>query len=322
VTGPVSAEQPELVVDARAWLGEGPLWDADRGLLWWVDILGGRAHAFDPATGRDEAIEIGQAVGAIALRRGGGLLVLGQDAILALEPETHRMRPLVAFGRERPPRRTNDGKPDPAGRLWFGRMTFDHAAGMGSLCRLDRELRLETVLRDLTIPNGLAWSPDGSTMYFAESISREVTAYRFHSKTSELSGGRLLVRIGPGLGLPTAAVPDGLTVDAEGFVWVAIWGGGCVIRVSPEGSVEARLDFPVSQVSSATFGGPASRTCTSPRPGKISTRRTRPGSRSPAGSSGSGRACEACHPTATPADACSRAPAGDPMASRRDPASR
>ncbi len=255
MTGPVSAEQPELVVDARAWLGEAPLWDTDRRILWWVDILGGLVHAFDPATGRDDVIEIGQVVGAVALRRDGGLLVLGQDAILA-EHETRRIRPLAAFDRERPPRRTNDGKPDPAGRLWLGRMTFDHAAGMGSLCRLDRNLRPETVLDDLSIPNGLAWSPDGSTMYFAESISREVRAYRFEAKSGEISDGRLLARIGPGLGLPTAAVPDGLTVDAEGFVWVAVWGGGCVIRVSPAGEVAARLDLPVSQVSSVAFGGP------------------------------------------------------------------
>jgi len=248
--------EPELVADARATLGEGPLWDADRGILWWVDILGDLVHAFDPATGLDETIEIGQAVGAVALRRNGGLLVLGQDAILALDPETRGLRPLVAFARENPPRRSNDGKPDPAGRLWLGRMTFDHASGMGSLHRLDRDLGQETVLTGLTIPNGLAWSPDAKSMYFVESISREVRAYDFEAETGEISNGRSFIRIGPAMGLPEAAVPDGLTVDAEGSVWIAVWNGGCVIRVSPAGAIQTRVDLPVTQVSSAAFGGP------------------------------------------------------------------
>jgi sugar lactone lactonase YvrE len=254
VTGSAQSE-PELVADARATLGEGPLWDAGRGLLWWVDILGGLVHAFDPSTGLDEAIAVGQAVGAVALREDGNLLVLGQDAILALDPVTRGLRTVLAFARETPPRRTNDGKPDPAGSLWLGRMTFDHASGMGSLCRLDRNLRLEVMLPELTIPNGLAWSPDGTTMYFVESISREVRAYDFDAETGEISNGRSFIRIGPGTGFPDAAVPDGVTVEAEGSVWIAVWNGGCVIRVSPAGAIQTRLDLPVTQVSSAAFGG-------------------------------------------------------------------
>ena len=248
--------RPALVADARATLGEGPLWDADRGVLWWVDILAGLVHAFDPATGRDEATEVGQAVGAVALRQTGDVLVLGQDAILILDPVTHGLRPVLAFARENPPRRTNDGKPDPTGRLWLGRMGFDHAAGMGSLCRFGRDLRLEVVLPDLTIPNGMAWSPDGTTMYFAESFSHEVRAYDFDAQTGGISCGRSFIRIGPGNGFPDAAVPDGVTVDAEGSVWIAVWNGGCVIRVSPGGAIQTRLDLPVTQVSSAAFGGP------------------------------------------------------------------
>jgi sugar lactone lactonase YvrE len=245
-----------LIVDARATLGEGPLWDADRGILWWVDILGGIVHAFDPATGRDEAIEVGQAVGAVALRHDGNLLAIGQDAILALDPETQRLEPVFAFALENPPRRTNDAKPDPGGRLWVERMPFDHAAGMGSLRRLGRDLRLEAIISDITIPNGLAWSPDGGTMYFAESMSRVVTAYDFDAATGTISGGRPFIRIGAGVGLPPNAVPDGLAVDAERCVWVAIWNGYCVVRVSPDGAIVGRVDLPVSQVSSVSFGGP------------------------------------------------------------------
>ncbi len=251
--GPSAAA--ELVVDARAIIGEGPVWDADRGLLWWVDILGGLVHAFDPATGKDDAFEIGQAAGAVALRHDGGILVLGQDAILALDPATRRLAPVFAFARENPPRRSNDAKPDPTGRLWIDRMPFDHAHGMGSLRRLDADLNLMSILTDLTIPNGLAWSPDGATLYFAESLSRVVTAYDFDGTTGAISGGRPFLRIGAETGMPAEAVPDGLTVDAEGSVWVAVWNGRCVIRVSPAGEVQARFDLPVSQVSSVCFGG-------------------------------------------------------------------
>ena len=245
-----------LVVDAHANLGEGPVWDTERRILWWVDILGGIVHSFDPGTGRDESIEIGQTVGAVALRHDGNLLVLGQDAILVLDPGTRRLDLLFAFERESPIRRTNDAKPDPGGRLWIDRMPSDHAAGMGSLRRLGHDLRLESILDNLTIPNGLAWSPDGRTMYFAESMSRVVTAYDFDVASGTISSGRPFIRIGPAVGLPSNAVPDGLVVDTEGFVWVAVWNGYCVVCVSPDGAIVARVDLPVSQVSSLAFGGP------------------------------------------------------------------
>ena len=109
---------------------------------------------------------------------------------------------------------------------------------------------------DLTIPNGLAWSPDGTTMYFAESMSRVVTAYDFDVATGSIAGGRPFVRIGPAVGLPANAVPDGLAVDTDGFLWVAVWNGHCVVRVSPDGVIVARVDLPVGQVSSVAFGGP------------------------------------------------------------------
>jgi sugar lactone lactonase YvrE len=135
-------------------------------------------------------------------------------------------------------------------------MATDHAAGRGSLRRLGPDLRLVTILDDITIPNGLAWSPDGSTMYFAESMSRVVTAYDRDVATGSITGGRPFVRIGPAVGLPANAVPDGLAVDTDGYLWVAVWNGHCVVRVSLQGVIVARVDLPVSQVSSVAFGGP------------------------------------------------------------------
>jgi sugar lactone lactonase YvrE len=247
---------PELVVDARANLGEGPVWDPDRSVLWWVDILAGLVHRFDSASGRDDFFAAGQLVGAVALGRDGRLFVLGRDSILRLDPETSEVEPIFAFDREDPPRRTNDAKPDPGGRLWLDRMALDHAPGLGSLDCLSPDLTLTTQVDGLAIPNGLGWSPDGRTMYFAESVSRTITAYDFDVATGSISAGRTFLRIGPELGLPSGAVPDGLTVDSEGHLWVAVWGGGCVLRVRPDGFVTTRIDFPVSQTTSCTFGGP------------------------------------------------------------------
>jgi sugar lactone lactonase YvrE len=246
---------PELVADVHALLGEGPVWDSGRGVLWWVDILAGRVHCFDPAAGPRPPIDVGQVAGAVALRESGALLLLGRDGVLALDPETRHVATLLAFDPEEPPRRCNDAKPDPAGRLWLERMAFDHAPECGSLHRLGADLVLTTVLAGLTIPNGLAWSPDGTIMYFTESMSRTVTAYDFEPVTGAISGGRPFLRTGPEIGLPPGAVPDGLTVDAAGSVWVAVWGGGCVLCVDPDGRIAARIDFPVSQVSSCAFGG-------------------------------------------------------------------
>lgn len=239
----------ELVVDARAALGEGPVWDADRGVLWWVDILGGLVHAFDPASTTDRTIEIGQAVGAVALREAGGLVVLGQDAVLGLDPESGRIEVLMAFEHGQPPLRSNDAKPDPAGHLWIDRMTFEQTPGTGSLHRLDAAFRLQQAIDGLTIPNGLAWGLAGRTMYFVESKGGTVRAYAFDPERGELGEGRELYRHAGRGG------PDGLTVDEEGFLWVAIWNGGQVLRLSPAGAVVDSIAVPVSQVSSCEFGG-------------------------------------------------------------------
>ena len=159
----------ELVLDARAELAEGPLWDEDRHVIWWVDINAGRVHRLDPATGSDSAIEIGRPVGCIALRQDGALVVAAPESLLTLNPETGATGTLARFEPEPIALRCNDGKPDPRGRFWIDRMAFDRAPGAGSLVRYGRsgpgsETGFETVLRGLTIPNGLDWSGDGANV--------------------------------------------------------------------------------------------------------------------------------------------------------------
>jgi sugar lactone lactonase YvrE len=251
VTSSQGQETLDLVVDAHATVGEGPVWDASRGILWWVDIPAGLVHRFDPRTGSDRALPVRSAVGAVALRRDGTLLVALADELAAMDPDTGRMESLVRFAPDDGRRiRCNDGKCDPAGRFWIGRMAPDGAAGEGSLLRVDPDLTMVTRMTGLAIPNGLGWSLDGRSMYFLDSSWCEVRGHSYDPATGEMGEGAPLVRF-----LDDGTVPDGLTIDAEGHLWVARWGGGRVVRVDPGGNVVGSIDLPVSQATSCTFGG-------------------------------------------------------------------
>jgi len=258
---PIVSMPVELVLDAHAELAEGPLWDAERQVLWWVDITTGRVHRFDPATGNDAVIEIGRPVGCVALRVDGGLVVAAPEGLLAFNPETGGLEPITRFEPGPVPLRCNDGKCDPQGRFWIDRLALDRAPGTSSLVRLgapgpvSQGPRFETVLRGLTIPNGLDWSADGKRMYFVDSPTRVVSMFDFDAMSGAIANGGSFARVDASLGLPASAVPDGLTVDEEDCVWVAVWGGGCVLRFAPDGSLFGRIDIPVARVSSCAFGG-------------------------------------------------------------------
>lgn len=240
----------ELVTDARAGVGEGPVWDAARGVVWWVDIPAGLVHRFDPRIGTDREFEVGSAVGAVALRHDATLVAALAEVLAQLDPDTGRLATVLSFVAGGPPLRCNDGKCDPAGRFWVGRMTMDGALGEGSLLCVDSDLAVTTRQVGLAIPNGLGWSLDGSRMYFIDSSWREVREYPYDPATGAIGEPRTLVWFPE-----DGSVPDGLTIDAEGHLWVARWGAGCVVRVSPDGAIVDRIDLPVSRVSSCTFGG-------------------------------------------------------------------
>jgi sugar lactone lactonase YvrE len=191
----------------------------------------------------------GSPVGAIAVRRDLTLLLATSDAFAVLDPGSGRVETLVALSSEPWVRRANDGKCDPTGRFLVGRMSMDAVPGTGSLVMLDEDLTLHQLLDNLTIPNGLAWRPDGRELYRIDSPRREVTAYAYDLATGALGSSRSVVRFAG------AAVPDGMTIDAAGCLWVAMWGGSRVVRVSPDGDILATVHVPASQVSSCTFGG-------------------------------------------------------------------
>ena len=240
----------ELALDARADLGEAPAWNADAHRLIWVDITGGVVHRFDPSTGRDEAIGVGQPVGAAAPTTSGGLIIAARDGFSLLDPSTGRLEMLAEVEPTVPATLMNDGKCDAAGGFWAGTKDVEGRRPLGSLFRLDADLSLTRVLTGVTISNGLGWSPDQRTMYYIDSATYAIDAFDVELETASLSNRRQLVELPEPWGLP-----DGMTVDEEGFLWVAFWTGSAIRRLSPVGEVVSVVELPVSLVTSCSFGG-------------------------------------------------------------------
>ncbi len=241
----------EVVVPAVADVGEGPVWNDMEGVLLWVDILAGRVHRFDPATEQDAYVDIGQPVGALVPRARGGLALAVRDGFAVLDPGG-ALELVAAVEENVASNRMNDGKCDAAGRFWAGTTDERHArAGAGSLYRLDPSFKVTRMLRGVTLSNGIDWSPDGSTMYHIDTPTHGVDAYDFDSSTGEILNWRRIIDIEPGHGSP-----DGMTVDADGYLWVAMWGGWGLRRYSPSGSLDGSIPMPVSRITSCAFGGP------------------------------------------------------------------
>lgn len=248
----MKSTQIEIALDARADLAEGPWWDEQRQELLWVDIFTGKIHMLDPVSGLDRSIDIGQPVGMVARRQSGGLVCAVRDGVGFINTDGNAFELAVPIESATPGNRMNDGACDPAGRLWAGTMANDLSPSAGSLYRINTTLQVTTVRRDVSISNGLDWSPDGRTFYFTDSTTKRVDAYDFDVDTGEISNGRVLVELPHQI-----ATPDGMAVDAEGTIWVAMWDGGCVQRFSPEGVLLETLILPVLRPTSVAFGGPA-----------------------------------------------------------------
>lgn len=240
----------ELVLDARADLGEGPRWDAREERLLWVDITRGRVHAFRPAAKGCRSVDVGRPVGALAGTADGGLVLAVAGGFARLDWASGRVDMLAAVEADRPGNRMNDGACDAAGRFWAGTMALDERAHQGALYRLDRDGTVHTMLTGVSISNGIDWTPDGRRMYYVDSPTRRIDVFGFDVAAGAIADRRTFVALPP-----DAGYPDGLTVDAEGFVWLALWGGAALHRYDPEGGLERVVPLPVSHPTSCAFGG-------------------------------------------------------------------
>lgn len=247
------SHQANLYLDCQNQLGEGPIWDHRTQELIWVDIEGQSVFARHPASGRQLSWSLPQRVGTVVPAQN------PQKLIVALENGVHRLdrgsgalQLLVDPEPDLPGNRLNDGKCDPAGRLWVGSMNLAESHVTGGLYRIDAAGSSQKMLTDIGISNGLCWSADAKTFYYIDTPTRQVQAFDFDQMTGLIAGGRVVIEIPTEMGYP-----DGMTIDAEGMLWIALWNGAAVGRWDPAtGTLLQRIDVPAWNVTACAFGGP------------------------------------------------------------------
>ena len=241
----------EVFADLRADVGEAPHWDDPTKSLLFVDLTAGVVFRYDQSGVKLGSFSVGQEVGAVVPRRGGGLVLAVRDGIAVASDTGEGFELTAPVERDTPGNRMNDAKCDPAGRLLAGTTAFDFSPHSAALYLVEPDWSFKQVVRDVTQSNGMAWSPSGSRMYFIDSATQGVDVFDYDVGTGSVSNRRRLVTIERGHG-----TPDGMTADDKGNLWVACFGGAAVRCFSPSGVQLAEVVFPVTQVTSCTFGGP------------------------------------------------------------------
>jgi sugar lactone lactonase YvrE len=240
----------ELALKVQCALGESPVWDARTNELVWVDIRGERVYWWVPGSPSIRELHIGHTVSAVAPRRLGGYVIAVRSGFGVLDGEgTFEL--IAGVETDLLQNRMNDGKCDPAGRFWAGTMSETDDPGAGSLYRLNLDQSVTKVVSGVTVSNGLGWSPDATVMYYVDSLAHGLDAFDFSVDSGEATTRRRIAEIPEELGLP-----DGIAVDDQGYIWVALYSGGALHRYSPEGELESRIEVPVALVTSCAFGGP------------------------------------------------------------------
>ena len=245
----------ECVVECENHLGEGPVWDVEEGRLYWVDGTGRRVGKpalwrLDPRTGKVESRRLDRDVGALALRRGGGMVLALDDGFYFYDFDRAGLELIAKVDAGQPRTRLNDGKCDRRGRFFAGGMDDKEELAICGLWRLDADLTVTRVDGGIICSNGPCWSPDDRTFYFADTFQQEFWAYDYDIAAGTLANKRVFAttRDDPG-------VADGSTVDAEGCLWNAQLIAGELVRYAPDGSVERRIGMPVRNITSVMFGG-------------------------------------------------------------------
>jgi len=239
--------EPQVVADYPSVCGENPLWHQEQQRIYWVDIPAGKLYWYDPRTRAHAQCLETEPIGGFTIQADGKLLLFMARGAIRLY-DGSELTPVVDEIPEERDTRFNDVIADPKGRVFCGTMSTEDRPGR--LYRLDTEGTLTTVIENVGCSNGMGFTPDRTRMYYTDSLKHEIYLFDYNETTAELTNRRVFASIPEAEGLP-----DGMTVDAEGFVWSARWDGSCIVRYAPDGTQVATVRFPVRKVSSVVFGG-------------------------------------------------------------------
>ncbi len=240
--------QSKILLNTQAILGEGSIWHPKEQLLYWVDIDKGILYTYNPAGGEEKKYELGKKVGTVVPIDTGGVLVALKDGIYSYNLKNQKLKLLVSPEKDLTENRFNDGKCDPGGRFWVGSMGPRYKA---SLYRISATGEAIQMLDSISTSNGIVWSADKKIMYYIDTPTGAVRAFDYHNTTGNISNERIVIQFPKGVGYP-----DGMSIDSEGKLWIAHWGGFCIGRWDPQtGKMLTKVDVPAPNVTSCAFGG-------------------------------------------------------------------
>jgi sugar lactone lactonase YvrE len=241
----------EVLSNIPCELGESALWDPAGSRFYWVDIIGQAVFGYDWASRRTLRLPMPEPVGCVALRCGGGLVAALRHGIAYCDLDKGVVEEFLPVEADLAGNRLNDGAVDPSGRFWVGSMDLAEKRPTGSFYRIDADTSVSRAFGGIICSNGPAWSPDGTTMYHVDSTRRCITAYEFDAPSGTVGPGRVFASDEAG-----DWFPDGVTVDADGYVWNCKWNGGRIVRYAPDGSVDRVVPLPVPRPTRCAFVGP------------------------------------------------------------------
>ena len=237
----------EIVVEHKSVLGEGPIWDDDSSQLIWLDIEAKEIHQYQEKTHVFKTTKFTKKVTALVLNTNGGLVAAVQDGFAAIDLENGVLKMIATINEKG--NRFNDGKCDPNGSFWAGTTSYQEIIGSANVYELNASGNTKRILDNVTISNGMAWSLDQQIFYYIDTPTREVVSYNYHKNTGAIDGKKTVCKINHGY-------PDGMTIDADGMLWIALWDGWKIIRLDPQsGIILNEVLLPVSNVTCCVFGG-------------------------------------------------------------------
>ena len=240
-----------VLFQAQCYLGEGPLWHAERKSIFWVDIEAGIFYEYHWESKAAEQRTLPMAVSVVVKARDGKVILGVEGGLLRYDLRGNQYDRLLDIETDKTNHRTNDGKVDCMGRLWMGTLHRDFIAGRGTLYSVQADLLIQARLPGLSISNGMAWSADEQYFYFIDSPTYTIKRFKFDAATGDIRDAEIIIRVDENMGSP-----DGMCIDREGMLWIAHWGGFCVRRWNPEtGLVISTINLPVPNVSSCCFAG-------------------------------------------------------------------